>query len=311
MRGTAGLCARATLHSPGWIWLTPCGAESGAVVSDVSLRELERRWRESGSTEDETEYLGERVRQGDLTERDLRSAAIAGSAAALRLFDSRIPTPDAVGLTSWLEYVRPEAREGRLRLSVVLARAVLLHEVVLGQAAWQAIEAAEASLVERTSESREASLQAAQDVLVALADLDTDWDEEGYPLWPEGSTPMFLAALVAADAGAQAFEDRPPEFQVSASPLYQACIQRMPDATVLIHSVRDNLVPWLLGYADPVLRRVQSRAAHSAWAIAHEACERCHGDMGAECRCGPEPCRDCGDTQASLGEGSRCEACAK
>ena len=46
-------------------------------MSDARLRELERRWRESGSTEDEAAYLRERVRVGDLTQERLELAAVS------------------------------------------------------------------------------------------------------------------------------------------------------------------------------------------------------------------------------------------
>ena len=53
-------------------------------MSDARLRELERRWRESGSTEDEAAYLRERVRVGDLTQERLELAAYCGHEGALR-----------------------------------------------------------------------------------------------------------------------------------------------------------------------------------------------------------------------------------
>ena len=37
-------------------------------MSDSNLRGLERRWRETGSVDDEAAYLRERVRVGDLTQ---------------------------------------------------------------------------------------------------------------------------------------------------------------------------------------------------------------------------------------------------
>ncbi len=48
-------------------------------MSDSKLRELERRWRETGSVEDEAAYLRERVRVGDLTEERLEVAAYWGA----------------------------------------------------------------------------------------------------------------------------------------------------------------------------------------------------------------------------------------
>jgi hypothetical protein len=38
-------------------------------VSDDRLRELERRWKETGAVEDEAAYLKERVRAGELSPR--------------------------------------------------------------------------------------------------------------------------------------------------------------------------------------------------------------------------------------------------
>jgi hypothetical protein len=54
-------------------------------VSDKRLRELERRWKETGTVEDEATYLQERVRAGELTQEELDLAAYSGNPAALRL----------------------------------------------------------------------------------------------------------------------------------------------------------------------------------------------------------------------------------
>jgi hypothetical protein len=53
-------------------------------VSDERLRELERRWTETGSVEDEAVFLLERVRAGVLRQGDLWVAALLGSPAARR-----------------------------------------------------------------------------------------------------------------------------------------------------------------------------------------------------------------------------------
>ena len=61
-------------------------------MSDQKLRELERRWRETGSVEDEAAYLRERVRVGDLTQERLELAAYLGHAAACNAL-GREPSP--------------------------------------------------------------------------------------------------------------------------------------------------------------------------------------------------------------------------
>ncbi|MBX3467141.1 MAG: hypothetical protein KF878_09625 [Planctomycetes bacterium] len=53
-------------------------------MSDGKLRELERRWRKTGSPDDEAAYLLERVRVGDLSRERLELAAYCGHEASTR-----------------------------------------------------------------------------------------------------------------------------------------------------------------------------------------------------------------------------------
>jgi hypothetical protein len=53
-------------------------------MSDAKLRDLERRWKETGTVEDEAAYLLERVRVGDLSRERLELAAYCGHEAARR-----------------------------------------------------------------------------------------------------------------------------------------------------------------------------------------------------------------------------------
>ncbi len=76
-------------------------------MSDERLRELERRWRESGSVEDEAAWLLERVRVGELDQDRLELAAYCGHGAArVALGDAAArPAEDfdqwAAGLEQW------------------------------------------------------------------------------------------------------------------------------------------------------------------------------------------------------------------
>lgn len=60
-----------------------------------AVREAERRWRASGSLEDEVSFLVARRRAGELTEERLRLAAHCGHPAAARAHDLTPPTPVA------------------------------------------------------------------------------------------------------------------------------------------------------------------------------------------------------------------------
>lgn len=50
-------------------------------MSDQRIRELERRWRETGSDDDEAAYLAERMRLGELTRKRVLVCALLGSKA--------------------------------------------------------------------------------------------------------------------------------------------------------------------------------------------------------------------------------------
>lgn len=63
----------------------------GVSVTDSKLRELERRWKESGSVEDEAAYLLERVRVGDLATEKLELAAYCGHEGARLALGEQAP----------------------------------------------------------------------------------------------------------------------------------------------------------------------------------------------------------------------------
>lgn len=60
-------------------------------MSDERVRELERRWKETGTLEDEVAYLGERTRSGDLPRARLVLAAQLDHPAARRLLGENCP----------------------------------------------------------------------------------------------------------------------------------------------------------------------------------------------------------------------------
>lgn len=71
-------------------------------MSDERLRELERRWKETGAVADEAAYLLERVRIGSLTPTRLELAAYCGSEGARQALDGP-PSADLQSLLRRLE----------------------------------------------------------------------------------------------------------------------------------------------------------------------------------------------------------------
>ena len=64
-------------------------------MSDSELRDLERRFRESGSSSDETAWLSARVRSGDLARDRLKLAAYCGHPAAVGAVGDQDPRDPA------------------------------------------------------------------------------------------------------------------------------------------------------------------------------------------------------------------------
>lgn len=115
-------------------------------MTDTKLRELERRWRETGSVEDEAAYLLERVRVGSLLTEHLELAAFvghAGAAAALNLPVLAVPRDCielARGLLNWgaeplVGAVAAFAQNGLFQTASPVSQSELL-EAALAALAW-------------------------------------------------------------------------------------------------------------------------------------------------------------------------------
>jgi len=90
-------------------------------VTDSKLRELERRWKESGSVEDEARYLLGRVRVGNLERGKLELAAYCGHEGAL-MSVPQLKGARSLPLRDWLRRLRSRfGREALVRAGLVFA----------------------------------------------------------------------------------------------------------------------------------------------------------------------------------------------
>lgn len=93
-------------------------------MTDARLRELERRWRETGAVEDEATLLRERVRAGNLVPDRLKLAAHCGHAAsALAL--GEVGTSADPDLLAWVRGLHAWGLEPGVRVALLAARVVL------------------------------------------------------------------------------------------------------------------------------------------------------------------------------------------
>jgi hypothetical protein len=101
------------------------------VVSDERLRELERRWKETGSIEDEASWLAERLRLGRASKDMVALAAHCGHAAA-----QRVRGEGAMDAAEWIRSVRGFGGEASVRAILAvgpLSRIVTEARVSLGR----------------------------------------------------------------------------------------------------------------------------------------------------------------------------------
>jgi len=97
-------------------------------LSDEALRALERRWGESGSTQDEAALLLERARVGQLSEEALELAAYCGHPAALLARSEPLPGPaEELELQAWFEGLRQRGRALFAQAAHIAASGVVDH----------------------------------------------------------------------------------------------------------------------------------------------------------------------------------------
>lgn len=238
-------------------------------MSDEKLRELERRWRETGAAQDEAALLRERVRVGVLPRRQLELAAYLGHPAAQEaLGPSVFSEPPAVGWSvgpglSEEEMARSDFRALLLGLDwwgvpalvrglCVLARRALpdFEAARPGERRPHAfLEAAERWSGDPSSETLGA-LKAAQNEVAgaALEILDQ-------PRTPEVNRLLRVLgtieepgeiALIAANGIGHRFN------QGTRDPRRRVVVELPLKSTQedLFAELRDSLVPWALGYSQ-------------------------------------------------------------
>jgi hypothetical protein len=263
-------------------------------MSDEKLRQLERRWRETGSEADEAAWLRERARTGNLEPERLGLAAYLGHEPArvavpeaLRGFARRLgklggPFKDAMTpfgcyehppcgvLADWSTIFPEESMEVCVRLSVATSRAALLACSDPKFVTWgnEVIAAIETWLDgPRTPDS--------------LRTLAGYWwsHTRNHPRSADPSADAIGFAITSAqvlssydpEGGPDAPDDedefeefctelteqqRPAVIDVFAGAQHALGVERTSEIET---AVRDDLVPWLLGNGDPVAERVRAR----------------------------------------------------
>ena len=214
-------------------------------MSDQKLRELERRWRETGSLEDEVSLLRERVRTGRLPLLRLQAAARLEYPPATTALDNQAAPSLEEALTelgkeAWVRLGRATLRAGLPDWDGVSADR-RPHEALAIVNSWLTCRSARDQARRQAGEfMREAQYVAGAApavhgpagwvLRVALAVASTVWSTNR-----RVASQTEKALLVAAARG-----DDEPDGGVEHGLRH-------------LRAVQEDLVPWLLGYFDPVV----------------------------------------------------------
>jgi hypothetical protein len=207
-------------------------------VSDERLRELQRRWKKSGSFEDEAAYLVALLRSGELQACSLLLSAVLGNEAAVEaaaLLQLGAPAGDLRErvVAAALETDRP--REALLRIALGVAtyeldwstsqRYIRTHHKQELRAAAKAMETARAWLIAPTQQAAQKVREASKAVSMTAPFVD--------------SSRVFGQILSAPDlAGPR------PSAQSAALVACRPLVHGKPSDALAV--VRGELLPWLL-----------------------------------------------------------------
>ncbi|MCO5165487.1 MAG: hypothetical protein M9894_03845 [Planctomycetes bacterium] len=211
-------------------------------MSDQRLRELERAWQGGGGVEDEAALLRERLRRGVTDEARLEVAARLGHAASAAVLGPRAPGPghadERLRLAALDAAIGRVGQEARVRAAIALAR--------LRARAWG--HARKSGRVDSANLLR--ALEAAEGWARCpcadhAADASVAAERARAAVWRLRARTQRSAgfAVLAGDAAARP-GGRPLRLEDAAD-----------QADEVRAALRQELVPWLLGHADPVAAR--------------------------------------------------------
>lgn len=229
-------------------------------MSDDRVRTLEHRWRASGALEDERAWILARARAGLLPADRLELAQALGAEALGG------PEHPPLGFQEWLDALpfrrgrrRIERDSLRVGLAITHALEPCARVLGVGEVYTQGQAAAEASLFGLADDRR---------ALEALFEWRAERD------WWSFSTPEGAMAKLLEEVLVDPFPRTMGEFEPllrralyplgTPDPVVEAVIEAVVPASGgrlwrIREAIRDELLPWVLGWGDPLWDRVSAR----------------------------------------------------
>ncbi|MDC1142297.1 hypothetical protein OAU50_04335 [Planctomycetota bacterium] len=238
-----------------------------AGMTDERGHELQNRWKETGSVDDEVAWLTHRMEQGTVVPHRVSVAAVLGHKASQLVLEMNDDTPsslDEVLKTLDVEF------QAKVRASIAVLRLSLSFLTGRNSAPWITEHCA---AVLHTSQNwaldpSEKTAKAAYEVAVSIdsrADAAEEASTDVGDWWSYQAVQAahFIPAAIALAAELpEPFPDDPlgPDYK---DLLDRACwefaefpsnVDRSEEQAVAV--ISKDLIPWLLGYSDPIQDRV-------------------------------------------------------
>lgn len=223
-------------------------------MSDDRLRELERRWRETGALGDRAAYLQERARCGDLEPERLRLAAFLGAEVG-GAEPEPPPVAEDLDLAAWIGALAAYGVVTLRRAAIAAADHSARQASSSGMPMRAVLAAEELLLCPCDSHRAEARRHAAatRDLPDAPMRMSSDLagaaEQAALAALSEDAREVLAAARSAARAGRVALSSFPALF---GDPKQEA-------ASGLRAAITRELLPWALDEGDPVRERVERR----------------------------------------------------
>ncbi len=243
-------------------------------MSDERLRELERRFRVSGSVENEAAWLRARMQAGELEQSKLELAAHLGYQAAICVLEIE----GCHSLRRFVEEVvslyGANARRRSALAVTYRALSAFSHRNIeddlrllddIGAMVYDFSEGSSVPDIAQTEDRRRR--RGAWDTIDSLLDLlrghQIHWDYPGidYEGQGEGGAESWIPARIAIapeKLAARAVFLGEELVEVSWASAEARCEGQV------LNAIRADLVPWALGYSDPVRERVEARQRGTA-----------------------------------------------
>jgi hypothetical protein len=219
-------------------------------MSDTKLRDLERRWKETGTEDDEAAYLLERLRVGDLTRERLELAVCLGYQPAIRALNVTPAHPLRVSRDAHWGHAFRDWPDAASRIGAALASAAAASVSALPPDTVAAVASVSIAIDEWVLAPTDDHARATR----LRVSCPAPHEDEGELVWQQRHAAKAAANLTSLTSPKRRYQ------------VLSNALELLVSAGVaqIRNVVAAEVVPWALGHEDPLRERVEARRREAA-----------------------------------------------